>query len=289
MKIFLIILCIIALMILVVFAISYIQLRQFKVTSYHINKNIPKGLKGKKICFMSDYHEAAGGVLDKRIINSIIKENPDYILVGGDMITDSIDYEKTKNASDLLNALAERYKIFYTAGNHERRMQDPNSPNQDIWEYFTKALNPTITFLNNGRIYLNGIDSSDGTLYGLDIPTGFYGRFKHKDLTVKNVNKYLGDRRPGEYIILLAHNPMFFKTYKEWGADLVLSGHLHGGIIRLPFLGGVIAPDMTIFPKYCYGSYEEGNTRMIVTNGIGQHTINVKVNNTPEVVMLYFD
>ena len=99
----------------------------------------------------------------------------------------------------------------------------------------------------------------------------------------------LGKVDKSRYNILLAHNPDYLKQYAKWGADLVISGHVHGGIMRLPFLGGIIAPSFKIFPKYSGGLYEEGESKMILSTGLGSHTIPVRVFNPAQLVVLEID
>ena len=84
----------------------------------------------------------------------------------------------------------------------------------------------------------------------------------------------------------MAHSPVYFSAYSKWGADLTLSGHLHGGIMRLPFVGGVIGPDFFIFPKYSGGLYKENNRNMIVSCGAGMHTVNLRIFNPPELTLV---
>lgn len=83
--------------------------------------------------------------------------------------------------------------------------------------------------------------------------------------------------------ILIAHNPDYFEEYAKWGADLVLSGHVHGGIMRIPFLGGVLAPSYRIFPKYDGGVFKEGKSVMLLGRGLGSHTIQLRFFNPAEL------
>ena len=96
----------------------------------------------------------------------------------------------------------------------------------------------------------------------------------------------LGNPDRDRYSILLAHNPEHFQAYVSWGADLILSGHVHGGIIRLPFLGGVVSPAMKLFPKYDGGLFSQGNSHMVLSRGLGTHTIPVRINNKAELVVV---
>ena len=88
------------------------------------------------------------------------------------------------------------------------------------------------------------------------------------------------------YTVLLSHRPELFETYVSCGIDLVLSGHVHGGQFRLPFVGGLIAPNQGLFPKYDAGLYTEGNTNMVVSRGIGNSIIPIRFNNRPEIIVV---
>ena len=90
----------------------------------------------------------------------------------------------------------------------------------------------------------------------------------------------------GIFTILLSHRPEYFETYVEAGLDLVLSGHAHGGQFRLPFAGGLAAPNQGLFPEYDSGLYTEGSTNMVVSRGIGNSVIPVRFNNRPEVIIV---
>ena len=86
--------------------------------------------------------------------------------------------------------------------------------------------------------------------------------------------------------LLLAHNPEYLTAYAGWGANLVLSGHIHGGIMILPFLGGVIAPSYELFPKFDFGKFTEKNCEMVLSRGLGTHTINIRIFNKPEISVI---
>ena len=100
------------------------------------------------------------------------------------------------------------------------------------------------------------------------------------------ITEKLGVLDESKYNILLAHNPEYFKKYAAWGADLVVSGHVHGGIMRLPFIGGVIAPSFRLFPKYSGGQYQSGDTIMLLSTGLGSHTLPFRIFNPGQLVVL---
>ncbi len=105
------------------------------------------------------------------------------------------------------------------------------------------------------------------------------------DLIAKKLFEVKGAEKD-RFQILIAHNPQYFKEYAGWGADLTLSGHVHGGIVRLPLLGGVVSPSLALFPKYSGGRYQQAGRTMILSRGLGTHTINVRMFNPGEVSLI---
>ena len=144
------------------------------------------------------------------------------------------------------------------------------------------------------------LGTSDLAIYGLELPSASYKKFKKTPLTSREISEYLGisENREGSYRInagkqekkcykiLLAHNPAYMDAYLDWGADMVLSGHLHGGLVRVPGLGGIVTPQGFLFPKYSGEMTQEGNQTVIVSRGLGTHTLNIRLFNTPELIAL---
>lgn len=129
-------------------------------------------------------------------------------------------------------------------------------------------------------------------LYGLVLPFDTY-RYLFSNRNAKKVDydyiqNKLGNLNKDECNILLAHNPLYFDEYAKWGADFVFSGHVHGGIIRLPKIGGVLSPDRKFFPKYSFGEYTKGNTKMFVSKGLGGSAVKIRINCRPEIVAIKF-
>ena len=119
---------------------------------------------------------------------------------------------------------------------------------------------------------------------GCQINRRFYKRFKQVAMDAEYLNKILPKKTEGMYTILLAHNPDYFQAYKAWGADLTLSGHAHGGVMRLPYFGGVLGTNFRFFPKYDGGKFVEDGKVMVVSRGLGAHTIPIRVFNPAELV-----
>ena len=121
---------------------------------------------------------------------------------------------------------------------------------------------------------------------GLDMSRDYYKRFKKFPMDSSYLPKSLGKIKEEKYEILLAHNPDYFEEYAAWGADLVFSGHVHGGMMRLPVLGGVVSPAVRLFPKYDGGLFKQGKSTMILSRGLGMHTIPIRIFNPGELILV---
>lgn len=259
----------IVLLVIIIISIIYSHIK-IDITNYTIeDKKIDKDLK---IVFLSDLHNRN---MYKKLLNIINIIKPDIILLGGDMINDNkIEdnhffelYEKIKD-----------YTIYYTYGNHEERM------NIEDKEIFKKRLSKTnIKVLNNTHENL----SNNIVLYGLDNEMDTYLKFGKKVLSEAYVVDKIGKNDPKKYNILLAHNPLEFDTYVKHNDSLVLSGHIHGGLVRIPGFKGILSPDITFFPKYDHGEYNKKGTKMIVSRGLGySKRIPFRIFNPAEVVVI---
>lgn len=218
----------------------------------------------------------------------IRQEHPSVILSGGDLINGKYPAESIQPAADLMNRLERIAPVLSGIGNHERKVLDGVYPTGGLLRQLDKRLLFPVAYLRN-ESHMMG----DLRITGLDLDLMYYQKKgKIPSLSIRELDKLLGKKQPGIFTILLAHDPTFFPTYAAWGADLILSGHLHGGIIRMPQIGGLLSPRYTLFPRYDYGRFRidrgSSSSTMIVTNGLGQHTIPLRINNIPEVVSLSF-
>ena len=144
-----------------------------------------------------------------------------------------------------------------------------------------------------GAVYLENevqhiaVGENKIAIAGLSIGKAFYKRGKKPLMTDKEIEAWLG-KKPKEFCVLLAHNPEYFDAYATWGSECVLAGHNHGGIVRLPMLGGVISPRLHLFDKFDRGEYRKKNTMMLLSAGLGMHTIKIRFLNTPELLVVNF-
>lgn len=251
-----------------------------QTTQISINcEKIPASFNGFSIVQVSDLHNAEFGKNQSKLLQTIKNISPDMIAVTGDLIDSShTDVEK---AMDFINGAVKIAPVYYVTGNHEAW----TDKYENLKEQMTKSgviilSDQGITIKRNGSlIWLLGLNDPDFTIkhdmFGEDaamIDT------KLKDMQKQSVN--------GEYTILLSHRPELFDVYVANNIDLVLSGHAHGGQIRLPFVGGLVAPNQGFLPKYTAGVYEKKQTKMVVSRGLGNSIAPVRINNRPELVVI---
>lgn len=249
------------------------------------SEKIPEEFHGKKIVFLSDLHNNQLGKDNEKLLNEIEKEHPDYVFVGGDMLVSKRE-NHSGHAVSFMEKLAGRYPVYCGNGNHEERLlwKEAECPEAgEIYRDYIKSLKAAgIHHLCNETVKL-----TEGNCHiyvsGLEIDKKFYQKLKSPSMEVDYIKDCLGDCKEDSFHVLLAHNPTYFETYAKWGADLTLSGHLHGGIMRLPILGGVIAPSYHLFPKYDAGLFRIGNQKMIVSVGLGSHSIKIRLFNPPKI------
>lgn len=285
MQILIIIGIILAGMLLSIAVVSMIENRKLSVSHYCISsEKLPEEFDGSRILILADLHNAEFGENNERLIAKINEEKPDYILLAGDMLVGHPG-QPTEIAAALICSLAERYPIYYGLGNHEERVKQDTEQYGSMWEDYLHKLKGTIVLLENARTELRK-GQAVIPVYGLELGLDYYQRFHRKPLSTEIMDQMIGEPDKRQFNIMIAHTPEYFKEYAAWGADLIVSGHLHGGMVRFPGLGGAISPRVRIFPKYDRGCYEEGNSTMLLSGGLGNHTLKIRVNNIPEIMVV---
>ncbi|MCD8335877.1 MAG: metallophosphoesterase [Lachnospiraceae bacterium] len=261
----------------------------FKITRYRIRVDEEQWGPDEPFTavFLADLHNCSYGEGNSRLLQEIRNENPEVVFVAGDMITSSKEVQMDA-AIALMNELTKKYPVFYVNGNHEDRLQEDTEKYKDAYEKYAEAIRSCgVHLLINASDQIE-IHRMPITVWGLDLPRGHYRRLRTEKLTQERMEELLGRPIAPGYQLLLAHTPAYFDAYAAWGADLTLAGHLHGGMIRLPGLGGVVSPQLRLFPKYDKGLYTLGDKKMVVSAGLGSHSICLRVNNPPELVALDF-
>ncbi|MEG0614868.1 MAG: metallophosphoesterase [Oscillospiraceae bacterium] len=232
---------------------------------------LPEDFDGFKILQLSDLHGKIFGRNNNSLVDKIVKISPDIIVLTGDMIS------RSGNADSFLQLarrLSVKFKVFYTIGNHELDIDETY-----LAKVFAILRSFGITILNNEKILLrNG--NSQVALYGMWYASHFYkddtGDYsRHTEFDLGEMKRLLGERNSDEFSILLAHNPLSFPIYAKWGADLTFSGHIHGGVVALPVLGGLLSPGRNFFPRYFRGIYKKFGKTLITSRGIGGIRFNV--------------
>lgn len=277
-----IIIGILAAAVLFVFAEMYRELHTFRVTRYRVAS--PKLTGEKTWVFLSDLHNQVYGENNCKLIDAVKNESPDLILIGGDMLVgkNGHSYEP---ALACVKELVKIAPVYYANGNHEERMKlKPEKYDQSYALYREKLLKFGVHLLENESTVLS--DDSKVRLTGLEIPLECYTHLKRREMPGGAIKERIGNRDPEAFQVLLAHNPSYMKEYLAWGADLILSGHLHGGMVRIPGIGGVIGPDFVLFPKYSGEMRRVGDQTVIVSKGLGTHTIHIRLFNPAEIVVL---
>lgn len=243
----------------------------------------PKLKKEGKIIVLSDLHNKSFGKENQRLFCAIKKQNPDLILIAGDMYTAAKGQDNGKTA-DFVCRLAACWPVYYGIGNHEHKTKLFPEEYGSLYEAYMKRLEQAgVTLLENERVFLPGYGME---LYGLEIGREYYQKFVKKEMGEDYLTALLGTPETDRFNLLIAHNPDYFETYAGWGADLTVSGHVHGGLMKLPFLGGVISPRLVLFPRYDGGRFEKDGREMILSRGLGTHTLPIRIFNPGELVVL---
>ncbi len=262
------------------------EILTFKVTHYNINSSKLNNIKDKKIILLSDLHNCRYGTNNEKLLNAIKKEAPDLILVAGDMLVGKAG-DSAEVAIEFMKELSKIAETYYANGNHEQRMKEQPEIYGNIYQEYKNALVKNgIHILENEKAQVI-LDGAEIDIFGLEIPSRCYRKFQKITFPTECMEKNLGKANLSRYQILIAHNPIFAEEYVKWGADLIVSGHLHGGVARIPFWRGVITPQGGLFPKYSGEMMMVGETAVVVSKGIGIHTIPIRFLNPAEVVVLH--
>ena len=272
-----------------VFILMYLYIKYnvntLEVTKYVVeNKKVPKEFDGYNIVQISDLHSKLFGENNKKLIQKIKSLNPDIVVVTGDLIDG--ENNNYNVALDFMKEISKLYRVYYIIGNHEQKSLIKKYKDE-YKDYFNKLHQIDFVNLDNNKVEIVKGDSNIN-LYGLTVPYSCYKYlFDNQETTSIDIDfleEKLGKVDREQFNILLAHTPFYFDEYEKWGADLTLCGHVHGGIVRLPLVGGLLSPDRKFFPKYDLGEYIKNKSTMIVSKGLGGSKVLIRVNCKPEIV-----
>ena len=234
----------------------------------------------------ADLHNQSYGPDNARLAEAILALEPDAVLAAGDLLIGRPG-ETFLPALSLLRRLRRaQIPVYYGNGNHEYRMRLHPEIYGKVYAEYAEALRDCgVILLENEKASFEA-EGLGAEIYGFELPESYYRKFAREELKEEELEQVLGKPDEEKYNILIAHNPDYFPQYADWGAKLVLSGHVHGGIMRLPVLGGVLAPSLRLFPKYDGGLFEEGDSRMVLGRGLGSHTIPIRLFNPGELIVV---
>lgn len=246
------------------------------ITHYNVQSSrIPSAFNQYKIAHVSDLHNAEFGKENSKLLNLLSSEKPNIIAITGDLVDSN--HTNIRVTLDFIDKATEIAPCYFVTGNHEAWIGDQYSDLKSSLEDLG------VTVLENERMILTR-EGAEISLIGLDDPDMLdQDDFVQAAILDEKLKPFREDEN---YRILLLHRPEHFEVYVKHKVDLVLSGHAHGGQARIPFLGGLVAPDQGFFPKYDSGLYVNGTTNMIVSRGLGNSIIPIRINNRPELIIV---
>ena len=234
---------------------------------------LPESFDGFRVVVVSDLHGKEFGTDNTELTAAVAAAEPDLIALTGDLCDENSDPEA---AADVAGQLATLAPTYYVSGNHEWVMEDP-------WGFFQMLEETGVTVLHNTYETLS-VDDETIVLAGVDDPNGPWDQ-KTPEQLVTEIRAELGD----PYILMLAHRNEQLDLWSELKVDTVLCGHGHGGIIRLPFVGGVLGQGRQLFPEYTNGLYTEGRTNMVVSRGLGNSGLPFRLFNRPHLPVVVLE
>lgn len=259
-----------------VFLFCYFQNNSIVTTDMTIrSEKIPQGFDDYKIVQLSDLHSKSFGTNQSRLVQRVNKVKPDLIVFTGDLV-DSKRYDK-KTSLVLMKKLVQIAPVYYVTGNHE------------WWSGKFPSLETTLkdagvqVMRNTAMEIINGEDTIQ--IVGIDDPAKINGAYAEQDVVEGAIIDSIKEIEEEQFTILLSHRPELFSVYRQYEFDVVFSGHAHGGQFRIPFIGGLVAPNQGLFPKYSAGTYTLDQTTMIVNRGLGNSMIPLRIFNRPEIVV----
>lgn len=264
----------IAIIIWIIWSNRAIQFNTITVKS----ERLPDSFSGYRIAHVSDMHNTRFGENNEELIEIINSSQPDIIAITGDMI-DSY-HTDVETALQFAKQIVKIAPCYYVTGNHESRIDDA------FKQLKTGLTELGVTVLRNETATIEK-NSEKIILIGVDDPS-----FAVKEGLAENEAAIISERLSSltdstdAFTALLSHRPELFDVYAQNDIDLVLSGHAHGGQIRIPFIGAIFAPNQGLFPKYDSGLYTDENTNMVVSRGIGNSSFPFRVNNRPEIILI---
>ncbi len=239
------------------------------------NAKIPEEFNGYRIVHISDLHNKEFGKNQEGLLKKIHAVSPDIIVITGDLI-DRRKYD-LETAMVFINGAVEIAPVYYVSGNHEAWSGEYENIRENLKSAGVHILDDTKATLSKGQGKIEILGLSDP-----DFLTTSY----LEGTNISKLREHLQLLSDFVFQILLCHRPELFDIYVKENIDLIFSGHAHGGQFRIPFVGGLVAPDQGLFPKYTSGAYTQNKSTMIVSRGLGNSIIPIRIFNRPEIVVV---
>ena len=281
---------------------NYLANEHVYVTEYKVeDTQIPQEFDGFRIVQVTDVHSIRNQEQSDLLYNTVVNERPDAVVITGDLLDSTYYTEENKalkeglsdkmagqDTVDFIKRLTEHYYVYFVYGNHEMMLLD--DPENNVFK--TKLESLGVTILNNKEEIIT-LGKESFRLIGLQDPATLYKDKKYAFIGESNkermdsiLHDLFLDKDENLFTICLSHRPEYFDLYQKYPIDVVFTGHAHGGIARLPFIGGVYAHAQGWFPKYSEGLHiDNDRLNMICGRGIGNSTINFRFMNPPEIVV----
>ncbi len=254
-------------------------------TNYTVRvKRTALGKQTIRTVFLTDLHNAAEPDETRAVLDLIDAANPDLVLCGGDMFIARPGYS-VEPAVQFMKELAQRHTVWCGTGNHEYRAKIYPEQYGTMYAQYKMPLEEAgVIFLENKSA---AVRCGDVTvrICGFDMPRRYYSRFQRSRMPVSVLCDRFGHPSRDELTILLAHNPAQIYAYLKWGADVTYCGHYHGGIMQLPGGRSLVGPDFRLFPRNAHGMTVKNRRHVIISAGIGEHTVSARINNPRELVV----
>lgn len=261
--------------VIVIILFCNFQNKHLETTHYtYAAEQLGADLEGYRIVQISDLHNAKFGKNNQKLVDRIRECEPDMIVLTGDLVDSN--YTNVDRAVQFVDEIVKICPVYYVTGNHEYWLEK-----SEYDELMDGLIGAGVVILNDQVVEISRGDAKF-RLVGLDDKSLADGTLEALLNNTHNVVHEDSDER--EFTVVLAHEPQYFARYAGTGVDLVLSGHAHGGQFRLPFVGGIVAPDQGFLPEYTAGEYYMNGTEMIVSRGLGNSVIPVRLFNFPEIV-----
>lgn len=261
--------------VIVIILFCNFQNKHLETTHYtYAAEQLDADLEGYRIVQISDLHNAKFGKNNQKLVGRIRECEPDMIVLTGDLVDSN--HTNVDRAVQFVDEIVKICPVYYVTGNHEYWLEK-----SEYDELMDGLIGAGVVILDDQVVEISRGDAKF-RLVGLDDKSLADGTLGTLLNNTHNVVHEDSDER--EFTVVLAHEPQYLARYASSGVDLVLSGHAHGGQFRLPFVGGIVAPDQGFLPEYTAGEYYMNGTEMIVSRGLGNSVIPVRLFNFPEIV-----